>query len=223
MKKIYLLGLSIILSLSIISCGNNETNKEEENDSTQTEKIMIDTVPINLETSTITWDRYKKQKNTQSNFQIGNSTISMTIDDLELTTNGDFVAVDESYWVVKDKKMVTGLLTIDLTMTAGVEINQENKLEITSPAYLDIANYPTAKIEFLPFENASDTCSLQALLTIKEKTDTINFDAIFTWEKSLPTTMTGNFAINGFEWGLIGTNTTKEIVADQLTFHLDLK
>lgn len=223
MKNVFIIVISIILSWSFISCGNNKNEGKEENDSTQTEKIIRDSIPVNLETSNITWDRYKKQKNTQSNFQIGNSTISMTIDDLELTTNGAFVAVEKSYWIVENKKMVTGLLTIDLSMTAGVEINQENKLEITSPAYLDIENYPTANIQFLPFENTCDSCSLQALLTIKEKTDTIHFDAVFSWEKSLPTAMNGSFSINGLEWGLVGTNATKEIIADRLTFYLDLK
>jgi polyisoprenoid-binding protein YceI len=215
MKHLFLIGISLILSASFLSCGNNDKNKKEE--------IVIDTIPVNLETSTVTWDRYKKQKNTQSNFKIGNSSISMTIDELELTTSGNFIAVEESYWIVEDKKTVNGLLTVDLSMTAGVKINQENKLEITSPEYLNAANYPTATIEFLPFENTCDTCSLQALLSIKEKTDTISFDAIFTWEESLPTTMIGNFTINGFEWGLIGTNTTKEIIADRLTFYLNLK
>jgi polyisoprenoid-binding protein YceI len=223
MKKLFLIGISLILSFSFLSCGNNDKKNDEENDSTVVEKIVIDTIPMNLETSSISWDRYKKQKNTESEFKIGNSNISMTIDELELTTKGNFTAVEESYWIVEDKKTVNGLLTIDLTMTAGIEINQESKLEITTPEYLDVAKYPTAMLEFIPFENTSDTCSIEAILTIKEHTDTVRFDAIFTWEESLPTSMNGSFTINGFEWGLIGTNTKKEIIADRLTFYLDLK
>lgn len=178
----------------------------------------VDPSVVNSELDTnlslVVWSRYKKVKN--ANMSIGN--FSMSVGEAEFTTDGDF-PVESGYWQVIDGKNMMLEAILDLTRVAALQINDENKLDVVSPNYLNTDEYPSAMLLFKSFEENpagnEHACTLE--LTLKGKTQAMDAIAVFDWTGAAPSTMSCTFTIDGVAWGLINPDVDADIEKDEFT------
>jgi polyisoprenoid-binding protein YceI len=177
---------------------------------------------VDVTKSTVKWDRHKEVKNSNSSFMLGNSKVQMKIDNATYNTSGD-LKLKQGSWVFYDgfSAQKTGSFIIDLTSAVGLQVNDNEKLEFTSPNYLDVAKYPTATLDIQTAVNFGTEKHKEIVgkLTIKNTTKPVeiklkNAEKGFDYKN-----LEFSFTIDGKEWGLINPNVDQEVVKDELTFH----
>lgn len=181
----------------------------------------VQNVDIDTNTSTVNWERFKKVKN--ANISLGN--FSMNVGNLEYTTEGDF-PIESGYWQVIDNEIMMAEVILDLTQVAALQINDENKLDVVSPNYLDVDEYPSAMLLFKSFKQAEDGSNIHSCiveLTLKGKTKPIEAVAEFDWLGEAPAEMACSFTINGVEWGLVNPDVDADIEVDEFTLNCIIK
>ncbi len=216
----------LLLAFGLMACTATEQENEALTTAKETQEAPqpeLTKYPISTENSKVDWERYKKVKNANSSFKIGKSNINFSVSNAELTTNGTFL-LKEGWWLCEGDQLLSGVFEVDLANAVALQVSDETeKLELTSPQYLDVSQYPTARIEVLSItKNASDSCMVEANLSIKDTTGAISFPAQVMWEKHVPYALNGQFMINGEAWHLLNPKADQEIVADELTFSLSV-
>lgn len=197
----------------------NTTTVVDVNDPEYVNPNVVNT-DIDTNTSTINWSRFKKVKN--ASMKLGN--ISMSVGEMEYTTEGDFV-IESGYWQVIDGEKLMCEVIVDLTRVASIQLNDDNKLEVVSPGYLDVENYPSAMLLFKSFEinegENEHNCTLE--LTLKGVTKPLDAVAVFDWSGVAPSEMACTFTVDGVEWGLVNPDVDADVEADELTITCVIK
>ena len=217
MKKILFVALpaAIIFACSQEPSANNgsasDTTSVKEEEQTIS-KVDIDT------SSRLEWQRYKHVKHANNTLKLGKSTVNFTVDDAKYTTVGT-LQIKEGWWTTKEGKYNDGVIQLDMSSIAAVQINDQQELELRSPDYLNVAKYPFATIRIKNITVNKDSSIVKAEITIKDTTANIEFPAKVDWgSKLVPKSFAGKFMIDAKAWKLYKPRAGQEIAEDKLEF-----
>jgi len=181
-----------------------------------------DSVAIDAAASSMKWKRDKTVKDVEQTVKIGKASMKMKLDQASFSVSGD-IPVQSGAWYVLDKeKFDGGYVRLDMTQLKGVQINADERLEMTSPDYLDVKNFPSAllrvrSVKAIDGPASMEKYTVQAELTIKDTSAVIEFPAEgLVGKNGVPERLEGQFTIDGMKWGLNRKNA--KVVRDELEF-----
>lgn len=213
---------ALLFVILLASCGSTDSVDENGSGTTATDpevqtppEPVTATVGINLETSGINWDREKKVKKANQQLKIGKSNINFTVNDATLNTSGEFT-FSKGAWTTVDGVQAHCDLEIDLASAMAVQVDDDEKLALQSPNYLDIQQYPTATMMIAALDPDCTDCQVEAKLTLKDTTGKVSFPATAVWQNGRTTSLEGEFEIDGKAWNLINPDVDQEIDYDRL-------
>jgi polyisoprenoid-binding protein YceI len=158
---------------------------------------------INTEKSAIHWEGYYL-------FYFGGHDGNINIKEGHLIKTGDHITGGE--------------FVIDMNSMTNLDIEKEDGKaslidHLKDPEFFDVAHYPEAKLVFTKVEYTSPTeMKIFADLTIKGKTNPINFRAKANFEKQQ---MTAKFKIDRMRWGVsYNSNLRDGAISDAIGFEV---
>lgn len=189
-KNFPLFIIALVAVFTLTSCAKETRTTVTTTDAENIEvTIEANTLPINLETSLVTWNGYKSLVDTEHE-----GTIKLNQGELLL---------DE------ENQLVGGNFTLDMTTLDNSDLSgamKEGLLgHLNSAEFFDTENYSTATFQItkvLPIQENGATHQVSGNLTIKDISKNITFKANATNLDTENVSVTADFNINRQNWSL---------------------
>ena len=203
MKNTTLIAFTFIITIFISSCGNNETKKQELPSKAQEEDSVLQSLNINISTSTVEW----------KGVMIG------------IYSHNGFVSIKEGNLVWQGNSITGGSITIDMeTMTQSDSLykTEENKLvaHLESPDFFDVANFPIANFEITSSEQGTN--KVYGNLTIRGITESEVVENVILDVETK--SATGTLKFDRQKYGVNYKGSKKDmLVGDEVEMTISLK
>lgn len=235
-----LFNCSIILLAAIFTAcspSENETDKTDSSTNTVTQPpaVKYDSIPLDAAACKVSWVRDKTVKDVKKKIKLGNATMEVNMDEASFSADGT-IPVISGAWFTRNDTFAGGIVRLNMRELKSLQVDASGQLDMQSPDYLDAEKYPVATIRFLTAYNqletnltdsagnrstVTDDASFTALLTIRDKTDTIAFvGKVLTPGAIAPQLTEGTFTIDGKAWGL--NPKAAKVVKDEMRITLKL-
>lgn len=216
--------LTLLLALALCAC-SSETGKTGTDSTTGQSGTTAppapqrDSVLIDVASSSVKWERAKTVKNVKQKVKLGNATIEMNLDEASFTASGD-IPVKNGAWYSLGKQPDGGTIRLDMTKLQAVQVGNDQRLEMTSPDYLDVEHFPTAQLRFNKLDSDGKGGYTAAMsLTVRDTTGAVSFPVtVQNGADGLPSKLSGTFTIDGMKWGLNRRNA--KVTKDAMTFEV---
>ncbi len=230
----------ILLVATFTACGPSENGTDKTDSSNITKQppaVKHDSVPMNAIACNVSWVRDKTVKDVKKKIKFGNATMEVNMDEASFSADGT-IPVLSGAWFTEDDKLTGGVVRLNMRELKSLQVDASGQLDMNSPDYLNAEKYPVATIRFLeavqPNVMLPDTDStgktkrerapeteFKALLTIRDKTDTISFNGkMENITGTVPQLAEGTFTIDGKAWGL--NPKAAKVVKDEMRITLKL-
>lgn len=230
----------ILLAATLTACGpsENETDKTDSSNITrQPPAVKYDSIPLDAAACEVSWLRNKTVKDVKKKIKFGNATMEVNMDEASFSADGT-IPVISGAWFTRNDTFAGGIVRLNMRELKSLQVDASGQLDMNSPGYLDAEKYPYATIRFFETErhgvietkgdsasgkagNTIATSEIQAILTIKDKTDTIPMKGNITgYSKGIPETLNASFTIDGKVWGL--NPKAAKVVKDEMRITLKL-
>lgn len=230
-----------LFALAFAACTNDSgktgTTDSNANTVTQPPAIKYDSIPLDAAACNVSWVRDKTVKDVKKKIKLGKATMEVNMDEASFSADGT-IPVLSGAWFTEDDKLTGGVVRLNMRELKSLQVDASGQLDMNSPDYLDAEKYPVATIRFLEAHNTlathghvdstgntatsrSDDATFKALLTIRDKTDTISFHGkMKDVTGTVPQLAEGTFTIDGKAWGL--NPKAAKVVKDEMRITLKL-
>ncbi len=205
------------------SCGSSQSEEKNESKDESTISEKEDTTPkIDLKAcdAKLSWEREKKLKHAETSFKIGKTEIDLNVNNLSLTTDGEFDVVSANYY--EQNGMYHAIVKVDLRSLKALQKDSTDHLSLIGPNYLDVEQYPTASINLTDF-NAEKGDEALAILHIKDQDVMAQVDYDYEEDDNGFKSVKGIIVLDAVSAGLINPDVVQEIEKDEITINLELK
>lgn len=230
----------ILLAATLTACGPSENGTDKTDSSNITKQppaVKYDSIPLDAAACKVSWVRDKTVKDVKKKIKFGNATMEVNMDEASFSADGT-IPVLSGVWYTENDKLTGGVVRLNMRELKSLQVDDIGQMEMNSPDYLDAEKYPVATIRILeavqPNVMLPDTDStgktkterspeteFKALLTIRDKTDTISFNGkMENITGTVPQLAEGTFTIDGKAWGL--NPKAAKVVKDEMRITLKL-
>lgn len=177
--------LMAFITIGAFSCKNNAEKETAATEEVAEATEMAVNYTVDTEASQIMWEGAKPTGKHNGTIKLSSGTISLNNGVAEA---GDFV-IDLNSINVED---------LEGDDKANLEAHLKGMVEGKEDHFFDVKNYPTAKFEMTGVENNV----VRGNLTIKDKTNAIEFPATITMEGDKMMLKSETFEIDRTKWGV---------------------
>ena len=182
------------------------------------DKPSVKTFDCDTSKSYVLWERIKEIHRKEEKIKLGKAKVNLKINGLVLRTQGTF-KLHHGFWVLHPDSSASATLAVDLRNGLMLGVNDEDRLELMHPEYLDIKNYPLAVVSVKNFRENEKSYFGEYFITIKDSSAKIQpiVDSVHT-RNGVPDYFSFNFNINAKKWKLHNPENANSIIEDKLHF-----